>query len=230
MADNSGNKNTYEDSYLELRKVIGRVALALPFILAIGAPFLGHPGIQGSISLYYHTEMRNVFVGVLFAIGFFMFTYNPGYKEVADSRAGKLVWLFAILVALFPTFPPEWPETIIPIRDVVYGWAHQVFAAFLFGTLTYFSVKLFTLSAKERLDPIEDRKKILRNEYYVYGGYIMSACVLLMILYYIYQAGLDGAVDRLANYSPVFWLETIGLWAFGLTWLIKGEGVKQLND
>ena len=30
--------------------------------------------------------------------------------------------------------------------------------------------------------------------------------------------------------KPVFWLESLALWAFGLAWFVKGEGLRRLND
>ena len=51
-------------SYLGLRKAVGIIGTALPFVLAIGnLLFLEHLEIQASISAYYHTHMRNVLVG-----------------------------------------------------------------------------------------------------------------------------------------------------------------------
>jgi hypothetical protein len=59
-------------SYLGLRKAVGIIGLALPFVLAFGKILLQSPGIQDSISAYYYTDMGNVFVGSLCAIGVFL--------------------------------------------------------------------------------------------------------------------------------------------------------------
>jgi hypothetical protein len=50
-------------SYLALRKAVGMVALALPFVLAIPWWFLRDHMLASSISSYYYTGMRNLFVG-----------------------------------------------------------------------------------------------------------------------------------------------------------------------
>jgi hypothetical protein len=84
-------------SYLTLRKAIGILGAALPFVLAIGAAVLFMTGIQDSISAYYYTGMRNVFVGMLCATGFFLLSYK-GYER-KDSIAGNLGCLFAVGVA-----------------------------------------------------------------------------------------------------------------------------------
>ena len=90
-------------SYLGLRKVVGIIGLALPFALAFGRIFLQGHGIEGSISCYYYTVMRNVLVGSLCAIGVFLMSCQ-GYDR-KDEIAGYLASVFAIGVALFPTTP-----------------------------------------------------------------------------------------------------------------------------
>jgi hypothetical protein len=63
-------ENALVISYLLLRKVIGILGFTLPFILSIGAYLISRTGIQSSLSSYYYTDMRNVFVGVLCVIDF----------------------------------------------------------------------------------------------------------------------------------------------------------------
>ena len=70
------------DTYFSTRFGIGVIGIAFPIILwLIGLKF-GVP-LQGSISAYYHTPMRNVFVGILFAIGASLFLYK-GYGTTED--------------------------------------------------------------------------------------------------------------------------------------------------
>src|SRR5215468_1540580 len=91
-------------SYLGLRKAVGFIGLGLPFVLIFGNQlFPDSPWFQYSISDYYYTHMRNVFVGSLCAIGVFLITYR-GY-DICDRIAGALASVFAIGVALFPTTP-----------------------------------------------------------------------------------------------------------------------------
>jgi hypothetical protein len=57
---------------LRLRRGIGIVGMALPFVLTIGnALFVHRFTLLGSISGSYYTHMRDVFVGGLCAIGVF---------------------------------------------------------------------------------------------------------------------------------------------------------------
>src|SRR4026208_1416904 len=85
-------------SYLTLRKAIGILGFLWPFVLALGAMFLFHTGLQRSISAYYHTSMAGVFVGTLWAIGFFLSSYN-GYDDgsiLKDWILSRAAWVCAV--------------------------------------------------------------------------------------------------------------------------------------
>ena len=103
MSHDSGPQGFLVLSYLDLRKAVGIIGFALPFVLAFGKILLQGSGIQSSISGYYYTDMRNVFVGSLCAIGVFLMS-TRGYDR-KDEIAGILACVFAVGVALFPTTP-----------------------------------------------------------------------------------------------------------------------------
>ena len=90
-------------SYMTLRKLVGLLGITLPFVLVVGGELIFGVGQQSSISSYYHTPMRNVLVGTLCVIGFFLLSYR-GYER-KDDVAGNLACLFAVGVAFFPTAP-----------------------------------------------------------------------------------------------------------------------------
>jgi hypothetical protein len=46
----------------------------------------------------------------------------------------------------------------------------------------------------------------------------MLACIVLIAVYELFLSGTG-----LAELKPVFWLESLALWAFGLSWMTKGE-------
>jgi hypothetical protein len=199
-------------SYLGLRKIIGVLGTTFPFLLFFGALILFDTGLRDSMSGYYHTGMRNVFVGTLCVIGFFLLSYR-GYER-ADDIAGDLACLFAVGTALFPTAPAD-PT---PGEDSV-GKIHFISAALLFLTLAYFCLRLFT-----KTDPSKPptRRKRHRNRVYRTCGYIMLACVVLI---FIYMVPMKGADSPLQAYRPVYWLEAVAVVAFGISWLTKGEAI-----
>lgn len=206
-------ENSLVFSYLTLRTVIGILGIALPFAVSLGALIFFRTGIQSSISSYYHTGMRDVFVGALWAIGFFLLSYK-GYERV-DNIAGNLGCIFAVGVSLFPTAPDQ-PASSVAI---LIGYIHLTFAALFFLTLIYFSLFLFT-----RTDPSKtpSTRKLSRNRVYKICGYVMSGCILLIFIYKILPGN---AAAVLKGLDLVFWLEAFAIVAFGISWLTKGEAI-----
>ncbi len=200
-------------SYLTLRKAIGLLGTALPFVVSLGAIILFQTGIRSSISSYYYTGMRDVLVGILCAIGVFLLSYK-GYER-ADDIAGTLACVFAVGVALFPTAPDVTDSTLA----VIIGRVHFIFATAFFVTLIYFSLFLFT-----KTDPRKrpTKRKLQRNKVYRACGYIMALCILLAAIYAILQTA---GVSPLKAYNPLFWLEATAIVAFGVSWGTKGEAI-----
>src|SRR5258705_1028077 len=145
-------------TYFDLRRGIALFGFALPVLLAGVGWILGIP-IQGSISAYYHATaiavscrvtatalpagtLRNEFVGILIAVGAFLFLYR-GFSR-SENIALNLAGIFSVVVALVPT---TWP-TCGPDRITVHGTA----AVFFFLSIAY--VCLFR--ARDTLSLIED--------------------------------------------------------------------------
>jgi hypothetical protein len=203
----SVSENTLVISYLFLRRAVGILGLTLPFVLAFGGMALYGLGVQSSISGYYHTGMRDVFVGVLCAIAMFLLSYE-GY-DAHDRVVGILACLFALGVAFFPTAPvdPAWK-----------GIVHVLSTTGFFLMLAYFSLVLFT---ETDLQKAPTSQKLRRNHIYRLCGYIMLACLVSILVIELVPA-LRAALE---GYDPVFWLESIAIVAFGFSWLTKGEWI-----
>ena len=222
-------------SYLTLRKTIGILGITFPIALIIGSVVLfGCQEVQGSISAYYHTDMRNLFVGVLCAIGLFLFTYT-GYDST-DATAGNIACLFALGVAFCPTsYGGPINSCISELHpDGIISTIHFISAAGLFLTLAFFSICRFTKTTKKpescwkrlQIKKYEHRatgRKLIRNRIYIACGLIMIACILMIGVYKM--LGSTAAGEALSKVKPVFWLETLALWAFGVSWLTKGRTI-----
>ena len=196
-------------SYRTLRRVIGVLGVSLPVVLLVlGSLTARRLEVADSISDYYHLHThlvgaRDVFVGVLWGIAWFMFAYK-GY-DPADDRAGDWACAFALGVALFPTGHAGWQ-----------GIAHPWSAAGLFLVLAYFSYFLFTKSASE--PSLQSPEKRTRNRVYRVCGVLMITFVgAIGVSYLPYFEGAR------VGYNVVFWMESAALWAFGASWFVKGE-------
>jgi hypothetical protein len=222
-----------------LRKAIGYVALSLPLTLVLGEnlrdsllphdPAAERVIIEGSISAYFHTGMREVFVGSLCAIAVFLVCYK-GYER-RDNIAANIAGISVLLVALFPTFERsrEAGDSGAPVVDsatlfstasaadpAYVGVVHFVSAAVFFITLAMMSLYLFTLSTDP--DPTPEKKQ--RNRVYRVCGRTILICIAL-----ITAAKLFLSHSWNLRTSFTFWLETIALIAFGVSWLTKAEVV-----
>ena len=195
----------YVDAYRAHRQSIGVLGTALPFLVSLGAWLLSGTPLRRSVSAYYHADTRDVFVGALFAIGFFLFSYVK-YKP-QHTIAGRLAGIFAIVVALFPTASDA--AVAVPPR-LYFPGVHGLFAALLFLTLTYFSLVLFPITDQSSPAP----RIRHRNLVYRICGSTMLACIVLIAAINLLKIGLPHAV---------FCLETILIEAFGFSWLIKGQ-------
>ena len=189
-------------SYLALRRAVGWVGILLPFVLMLGNTILfGGPFPGQSISLYYHTPMRDVFVGGLCAVALFLFFY-AGYDR-RDNISGNLAGLFALLVAWFPASETGTGGIVNTI--------HFISAALFFITLSIFSLFLFT-----RKDDNPTPEKLKRNVIYVACGVVMLVFLVAMMLWFLFAGSGN------SNSVFIFWAETIALIVFGISWLIKG--------
>lgn len=198
--------------YKELRVTIGLLGMLMPLILYVGGRVIFGKVLQESISAYYHTGMRDVMVGILFAMGVFLFSYK-GYGH-ADDIAGNLACLFAIGTALFPTLRDGETGEIYKRISVV----HHIFAASFLLSLTYFCLVLFTKSKHKPAD-MSDMKKLRNTVYRVCGG-VMLASILLIAIYFA-AFGAEGRFLGITN--PIYWLETLAIFAFGFSWFVKSE-------
>lgn len=203
-----------------LRKLVGFLAVLLPIVLAIGAPVLSDfTGIQNSISEYYYTVMRSYFVGTLCAVAVVLFCYK-GYEQ-QDDIAGDIAAVLALMVAFFPTTPDILPVCEGMCKAEFFGIIHLTAAASLFLVLSYFSLQLFTKSRLSDTELKEDQHKAKRHRNIIYKicGWTMIGCLIILIPFF----ALDSLTEVRIKYKVVFWLEVAMLWAFGISWLTKGE-------
>jgi len=209
-------------SYFGMRKGVGMIATALPFVLAGGNilfPGSGgckafpHSLFQESISAYYYTDMRNFLVGSLCAIAIFSIG-SHGY-DFEDKIAGHLVGIFALGVAFFPTANPA--DVPVPPLEQDISNVHLVSAALMFLTLAYFCLVLFRKKAPSRRPT---RRKLQRNVVYSVCGWTIVGSMAVMV-----SLNIPVVQKMLQGINPLFWFESLSILAFGVAWLTKGEAI-----
>lgn len=216
------NGNPVVLSYDNMRRAVGIIALALPFLLSLGnilltlvgpRHMLPQPLFQNCISNYYYTVTGRFLVGGLCAIAMFLMSCQ-GYDR-NDEITGYLACIFALGVAFFPTTDPSVPDPSSFAKAI--ATVHRGSAALLFLTLAYFCLFLFRKTSALRTPT---RHKLMRNAVYTICGWTIIGSIVVMTSLNI------PAVSRfLAPINPLFTFESLALLAFGLAWLTKGNGI-----
>lgn len=203
------------DSYRNLKRAVGILGMLLPLICIIGGlNFHGHP-VQNSVSHYYHTNMRDVLVGLLGCVSILLMTYS-GYG-IIDNVITWAIGVAGAGVVVFPcpTYPPvpAAPVGILQLAQSTSGTIHFISAGAFFFLLAINSIFLFTLSDKKVLG----QKKRLRNTIYVVSGVVILASLATLLILDLAARGF------FENSSIALVFEAIMLVAFGVAWLVKGD-------
>jgi hypothetical protein len=207
-------------SYLTLRQMIGWIGLLMPITVRLGA-YLFQPHIHttDSISAYYYTGMRDVFVSTLVLVGVLLTCYRTPLRR--DNVVAIIAGLAAIGIALFPMDPTfakeiiqEYPLMAPDVSGekcyVIRGFLHYhfVFVSIFFALsfyLVYFRFSAFT-------PPAPTRQKLARNKVYKWCGAAM-----------FFAFAAIGVLALTTKGSSIFWPETVAVVAFALAWLVKGQ-------
>ncbi|MEM8897987.1 MAG: hypothetical protein AAGC85_07770 [Bacteroidota bacterium] len=194
-------------SYKELRRHVGLAGILLPVVLIVGGLIAGNAKILPTISHYYFSSMGDVFVGIIVAIGFFLYSYKC---TKLDNWFANAAGIAAVAVAVFPT---ESPYPAVP-------WIHSFAALVFFCLMAYFCLEVFPnkLDDDEVMAYANAKAKI-----YWRAGIIIILCITILISYFLLNH--LGIIDWSAI-SFVLIIETVALWAFGVAWMVKGESLR----
>ena len=206
---------------LKLRKILGWLGVALPWIVAALYMIFETNSIvlPHSISATYHVlSCITPFMIILGSAGILLICYD-GYDK-QDSIICTLAGIFGLCICIFPcsTYPnnvdldPNMLIGTFQLPAVVSGWIHNITAIIFFGLLAYNSFFLFTKSSGE-MTP-EKRKRNI----------IFKACGIGMIASFILLIPLS-----LLKIAAAIWIiEAIALMFFGISWLTKSQCYKWL--
>jgi hypothetical protein len=204
-ADNKVLLSQHTQTYMGLRRAVGLIGILLPFSLMLGNYFIFKgPIVLRSISRYYHSDIRDVFVAALCAMALFLFFYS-GYGR-RERWAGILAGFLTLGVVFFPTTLAG-PTSLI-------GTLHYTCAALLFLLLAWISLFHFPRKRPGTAKQVTDTIQVI-------CGLLMIACVVAIALYYAFfrVEGRETCV--------VFVGETVALVAFGVSWLTEGFDLKK---
>jgi hypothetical protein len=194
-------------TYFTLRIGIAFIAILFPFILWIGGNLYSGLPLQDSMSAYYHANighgsMRDWFVGILFAVGVFLYLYK-GYSS-AENIALNVAGVLVVGIAIFPM---KWNC----VADCRKFSVHGFFAVSFFLCIAYVCIRCAsdTLS----LIPDEELKRRFNRAYKLIGMVMISSPAIAFIFSALLQ-----------KFSALtFYVELVGVLAFATYWLTKSR-------
>ena len=202
-------------SYLGVRRAVGAVGLALPIALGPVGWLVFDIPFQQNMSSYYHTGLRDLFVGSMCTIGVLLFCYR-GYDWVEDWTA-NLGCLAALGLAFCPTDAVGDP---LHQRSTL-GYLHSASGGLFFLTLAFYSIYHFPGPDAGRREDVPHAGH--RDFIYRASGIVILLSLLAMGAYLLL---FPVAWKRRCNeYHFLFWGEWVAVWAFAAAWLTKGRAL-----
>ena len=204
-------------SYKALRRLIGIMGILLPIINILGGCLIAKIPVQQSISMYYYTNMRDFFVGLMFVVSLFLITYK-GYNTL-DLIISIITGAAGLGVAIFPCFSELYigqKVGIFQLSPETSFIVHLTCAALFFVLLAFTSIFLFT--QKHKNSSLVTPQKKRRNLVYIVCGILMLACVLGILICILILTK-----QQLYDSKIILIFESIALFSFGVSWLVKGE-------
>jgi len=202
-------------SFMSIRRAIGVIGILLPVLLGPVGWLMFSIEFQENMSSYYHTELRDVFVGSLCSIGIFLFCYR-GYDRIENWTA-NIGCVSALGVALFPLDANSDPL----FQKSLTGYIHTLSGGVFFSTLAFYSLFHFPNSNKSAYEIAPHEAE--RNFVYRMSGIVILVSMVAMGCYLFLLSKQHKTF--LNYYHFLFWAEWVAVWAFASAWLTKGRAI-----
>lgn len=208
----------YVWSYLVLRLIVGAVGVALPILLVFidGVLYGEHPFFRDSLSAYYYSGVRDLFVGGLCATGVFLIAYKVADHN-GDNRLSTVAGVAALVVALCPTERPSDKAEKIDLTPLQAHLHEGVAQGIHFSAAGIFIVSLgvisFYFGMREGEAPQRGKRspRFWRNFHRACSGVIALAVLWMLVTAVLKQPRTHLLIG-----------ETASVWAFGVSWFWKG--------
>ena len=245
MAQYDKTQNQLVVNYMYLRKTVGWVGTLLPIILIAGNAIFFTTVLPDSMSSYYYTNMRNVFVGSLCALGVFLIAY-VGYDD-ADRWITNVAGAAAIGVAFCATKPTVCgtsaltcgPPAVrsLTLEQEIVGDVHLGLAAVAFLGLGAMAMRFAKLPPSPEPRPPGPLYWLRDSLGYPLPGQpdmrgpdekrddvIYRVCGAAIVICVVLAALANLLPQSFKNDVPVlFILEALAVFAFGVSWFVKGQ-------
>lgn len=213
------NVREITQSYYRVRRLLGYLGFLLPLLLIVGV-FLSAVDMKPSISDFYHTVLRDVFVGVLITMGVFLVSYQGYERKVgepfSDNVLATVAGLMAFGVALFPNETAD--QTEVTIAQSIMGLKYTSLSHYVCAIVFLFCLGAFCFVRFAQTANLSRRKTYTRCGWVIVGS---AACAIAFSV--VKLSGIEPYKNYVTDYALVFWAEAVAVWAFSYAWLIKGH-------
>lgn len=217
----------YVRSYLLIRTVVGVLGVTLPTALILADWLLlgGEPELRGSLSAYYHSPARDLFVGTLFVVGVLLITYLAGQRDTWDFWLSLVAGVAALGVALLPTPRPGLPDTARRCGEEPQprgcSGVQQALGETVTGVLHFVSAAVFILCLAAMCFLFARRAVRFDGAVGVARFFRGAGLVILLAVAWAGLGSLAGIeVDGL---EALYLGEVVAVYAFGLCWFVTGR-------
>ncbi len=216
------NENIHDHilwTYICLRAGMAAIAFLFPLFLWWGG-YAFQQELMSSMSAYYYSPMRNLFVGALCAIGAFLFLYR-GFSQ-QENWALNGAGLLALGIAWFPTKRPQsvvelcGPDSLLAVCQInPLPWWHVTCVLGFFACLVYVS-RWRSVDTLGELRADTNAVFYHRREFYETWYKRLSNAMIVFPISAILILLLTERWQYVA-----FGVELAAIWVFSAYWLLK---------
>lgn len=231
LTDRSNPAVLYALSYLLIRAIVGIIGVILPLVFIIGEAYFLRGGVhvRGSISAYYHTTMRDIFVAGLCVTGFLLATYMSGQTNTRDFWLSLVAGVAVLGVVFFPTSRPDllenaprcgttpMPAGCSPVQQQL---GERLVAGIHFTCAAVFILSLawicFLFARRE-----EEHKHA--------AGMATTLRICGIVIIVAVAWAIVGGLLKITVWelTPLYVGEVLSVWAFGVAWLLKARDLRK---
>ncbi len=197
-----------KQSYYNIRTSVGVLGILLPILL-----YLVNGEMLQSISIYYYSKASFIFSAIIFSFSLFLITYK-GYEKdttekISDNMLTNFAGFMALLVVVFPTeFESSGTCPAYILNHYIFDCGNGFVSTIHFISSGLFFILMGGMSFFKFSRGNNTKFKYI----YKILGVIMWASIVLI-----------GISMQFFDVKSIFIYESIILWAFGISWLLKGK-------
>jgi len=196
-----------KQSYYNIRTSVGVLGILLPILL-----YIVNGEMLQSISINYYSKASFIFSAIIFSFSLFLITYK-GYEKddtekISDNVLTNVAGLMALLVIVFPTeynTSGNCPCEIL--NHYLFDCGNDIVSTIHFIS----SGSFFILMGGMSFFKFSRGKNTKFRRVYQALGIIMWLSIIVIGISIHFEA------------KEIFIYETTILWAFGISWLLKGK-------